>query len=214
MPFTQAVLSAASVGIGCGAGCGSAASAFLTTYVITEGKGVPSSLRQILSFYLGKVLAVLLVCLTGSLLGRSFIAADGTVAGFPLNRLQYGMMLVAAFWLLYSWIRERKGCSSCRHCAASVRLIPSFAVGWAYGLSPCAPLIMVLGYATFLSAGEAIVLGLIFSVASSLIPSLMVLIFSGVFSSQLKKQLGRMLPWIQLIIYMVYLASAVIGLCS
>ena len=214
MPFTQAVLSAASVGIGCGAGCGSAASAFLTTYVITEGKGVPSSLRQVLSFYLGKVLAVLLVCLTGSLLGKSFITADGTIAGFSLNRLQYGMILAAALWLLYSWMRERKGCRSCRHCAASIRLIPSFTVGWAYGLSPCAPLIMVLGYSTLLSAGEAILLGLIFSVASSLIPSLMVLLFSGVFSSRLKKQLGKMIPWIQLIIYVIYLVSAVIGLCS
>ena len=72
MPFGQAVLSAVSVGIGCGAGCGSAASAFLTTYVVSEGLKWSSSMRQVLSFYLGKMVAVLLVCAAGSLIGQAF----------------------------------------------------------------------------------------------------------------------------------------------
>ena len=76
MPFAQAVLSAASVGISCGAGCGSAASAFLTTYVISEGKNMAASVRQVASFYLGKLLAVLLICAGGSLLGEAFISAE------------------------------------------------------------------------------------------------------------------------------------------
>ena len=166
MPFGQAVLSAVSVGIGCGAGCGSAASAFLTTYVVSEGLKWSSSMRQVLSFYLGKMAAVLLICTAGSLIGQAFISSEGTVLGFPLRRLLYGVMLIAALWLLYGWFRERKGCKTCGHCASSARLIPSFAVGLAYGLSPCAPLLMVLGYAALLSLPAALALGLLYSMAS------------------------------------------------
>ena len=40
MLLSQALTSAAAVGIGCGAGCGSSATAFLTTYVLSEGNNM------------------------------------------------------------------------------------------------------------------------------------------------------------------------------
>ena len=214
MPFSQAVLSAVSVGIGCGAGCGSAASAFLTTYVVSEGLKWSSSLRQVLSFYLGKMVAVLLVCTAGSLIGQTFISSEGTLLGFPLRRLLYGVMLIAALWLLYGWFRERKGCKACGHCASSARLIPSLAVGLAYGLSPCAPLLMVLGYAALLSLPAALALGLLFSLASSLVPAILTLILSGALSARLVPQLGKTLPWFRLMVYLIYLGSALFGLLT
>ena len=214
MPFSQAVLSAVSVGIGCGAGCSSAASAFLTTYVVSEGLKWSSSLRQVLSFYLGKMVAVLLVCTAGSLIGQTFISSEGTFLGFPLRRLLYGVMLIAALWLLYGWFRERKGCKACGHCASSARLIPSFAVGLAYGLSPCAPLLMVLGYAALLSLPAALALGLLFSLASSLVPAILTLILSGALSARLVPQLGKTLPWFRLMVYLIYLGSALFGLLT
>ena len=214
MPFSQAVLSAVSVGIGCGAGCGSAASAFLTTYVISEGLKWSSSLRQVLSFYLGKMVAVLLVCTAGSLIGQTFISSEGTFLGFPLRSLLYGVMLITALWLLYGWFRERKGCKACGHCASSARLIPSFAVGLAYGLSPCAPLLMVLGYAALLSLPAALALGLLFSLASSLVPAILTLILSGALSARLVPQLGKTLPWFRLMVYLIYLGSALFGLLT
>ena len=69
--FAEAIASAASVGLGCGAGCGSSASAFLSTYVLSEGRGMRVALRQVLSFYAGKLAAVLLVCLGGALAGQA-----------------------------------------------------------------------------------------------------------------------------------------------
>ncbi|MBO4299641.1 MAG: hypothetical protein J5998_12685 [Clostridia bacterium] len=212
MPFAQALLSAASVGIGCGAGCGSAASAFLTTYVISEGKNMAASVRQVASFYLGKLLAVLLVCAGGSLLGEAFISAESALGGFPLRKLLYVMMLGASVWLLYGWFRERKGCKACRHCGASRRLIPTFAVGLAYGLSPCAPLMMVLGYSAMLPLPSALLLGAVFSLASSLVPSVLTMVLSGALSARVAEQLGKALPWFQLLVYLLYFISAFCGL--
>ena len=212
MPFAEAALSAFSVGIGCGAGCGSAASAFLTTYIVSEGREMRASFRQVLSFYAGKMLAVLLVCAMGSLLGQAFITNEGTLLGFPLRKILYGVMLIAAIWLLNGWFRERRGCKGCGHCTSSGRLVPSFAVGLAYGISPCAPLLMVLSYAAMLSLPAAMALGILFALASSMIPAVLTMILSGTLSKRIVPQLGKMRPWFRLIVYGLYLISAIIGL--
>ena len=134
--FAQAIASAASVGLGCGAGCGSSASAFLTTYVLSEGRGMRFALRQVLSFYVGKLAAVLLVCLGGALAGQVVMQSDSTLAGIPLSKAVYAVMLCAAIWLLVGWLRGRKGCAGGR--AARVAAIaatgrdPSLPSLWAW----------------------------------------------------------------------------------
>ncbi|MBR6220285.1 MAG: hypothetical protein IKQ80_06970 [Clostridia bacterium] len=210
--FAQAIASAASVGLGCGAGCGSSASAFLSTYVLSEGRGMGFALRQVLSFYLGKLAAVLLVCLGGALAGRALIQSDGTLLGVSLGKAVYAVMLCAAIRLIYDWFRERKGCAICRHCGGRLKAVPSFAVGLAYGLSPCAPLLMVLGYAAALTVPAALMLGTVFALASSLVPALLILALAGALSTKITAQLGRALPRFQLAVYGFYLFSAVYGL--
>ena len=82
----------------------------------------------------------------------------------------------------------------------------------AYGFSPCAPLLMVLGYAVLLSLPHAMALGVIFSLASSLLPALLTLALSGALSVHLAGQLGKTLPWFQLTVYLLYVFSAIRGL--
>jgi hypothetical protein len=214
MIFTQAVASAAAVGLGCGAGCGSAASTFLTTYVLSEGKKMRSSLSHVTAFYIGKMLAVVIVCVCGSVFGRVFIDESGTLAGFPLKKLVFIAMICTALWLIYGWFKKKKGCAGCRHCSERDRRVPTFAVGMAYGFSPCAPLLMVLGYAVLLSVPAAAGLGIVFSFCSSVIPAVMILIISGVLSSRISAQLGKFMPWFQIIVYSLYLVSGIIGLLN
>ncbi len=210
--FAEAIASAASVGLGCGAGCGSSASAFLSTYVLSEGRGMGFAIRQVLSFYLGKLAAVLLVCLGGALVGQAYIFTDGTLLGFPLSKAVYAVMLCAAVWMIFSWFRDRKGCAGCRHCGGKLKAVPSFAMGMAYGLSPCAPLLMVLGYAAALTVPAALALGTVFALASSIIPALLILALAGALSTKITAQLGKALPWFQLAVYVFYLVAAVNGL--
>ena len=115
MLFSQAAASAATVGLGCGAGCGSSASAFLTTYVLSEGKNIHCALSQVAAFYIGKLLAIVTVCAAGSVFGHAFIDENGYFAGIPLKKLVSAVMVCAALWLIRGWFRERKGCAHCCH---------------------------------------------------------------------------------------------------
>ena len=84
MLLSQALLSASAVGLGCGAGCGSSAFAFLSAYILSEGKGLSAALRQAASFLLGKLLAVAGVCVCSAILGRAFLGRESR-----LHRLLY-----------------------------------------------------------------------------------------------------------------------------
>ena len=205
MLLSQALFSSAAIGLGCGAGCGSAASAFLMTYIMTEGKTIAYTLKQVAIFYLGKLLAVITLCISASAAGRVIIREDGSLAGFPLSRAVSFMILLCSIWLIYGWFKERKGCHACRHCQANVRTLPSFAVGIAYGLSPCAPLMLVLGYSIVLSIPGAILLAVVFTMASSILPALLTLGLAGLLSVNISLQLGKYLPAFQLVVYIMYL---------
>ena len=214
MLLSQALASAASVGVSCGAGCGSAAFGFLSSYILSRGKGWSSALRQTLCFFLGKLLAVLSVCVCSSILGTALIDAEDALLSVLLHKAVYAVMLMSALWLLFELRREQKGCKACRHCVHSKPTVPSFAVGFAYGISPCAPLLMVLGYSALLSLGGALVLGAVFAFSSSLVPILLTLTLTGALSTQVSKQLGTWMPRFRLAVYLLFLIAAIVGLLT
>ena len=125
-------------------------------------------------------------------------------------------MLASALYLIWKWYRERrKTCSKCGGKCSSKKLnrvIPSFTVGLAYGATPCAPLIMVAGYAITLSLPGALLLGLVFALASSLSPMLLIFGLSGALSGKIRVQLGKAMPWIQLTVYIAFLILAIVSL--
>ena len=211
MLLYQALLSSTAVGLGCGAGCGSAASAFLMTYILAEGRKITDAIRQVATFYFGKLLAVVLVCCACAYAGRTFIGEDGYLAGFPLTKVVSWMILLCGSWLIWGWIQERKSCAHCRHCHCKGSVIPSFAVGMAYGLSPCAPLLMVLGYSITLTVPGAILLAFAFTLASSLFPAILTLGLAGILSVNISLQLGKHLSTFRLLVYGLYLLVGFAG---
>ena len=184
--LATALSAAVSVGLGCGTCCGTTASSFLAVYILSEGGGFKSSLKHVGGFFLGKILGVCSIT----------------------------VMLLSSLYLIWKWFMSRKhDCKKCGgKCSSKSRVIPSFAVGLAYGANPCAPLIMVAGYAIMLSVPGAILLGLVFALASSLSPALLIFGLSGVLSSKIAGQLGKAMPWVQLCVYILFLIVAVVTL--
>ena len=61
---------------------------------------------------------------------------------------------------------------------------------------------------------SAIILGIVFSLSSSLIPAVLTLILSGALSVRISAQLGKYLPWFQLFLYVIYLMTGLYGLIA
>ena len=115
----ESLTAAASVGMGCGTCCGSGISTALYTYITTHVKNMKQTFRAFLDFFLGKFLAVILLCCVASVIGENIIDDSGRLFGIKIGLIADAGMLVLGFWLLFGWIRERqgnKGCKSCSGC--------------------------------------------------------------------------------------------------
>lgn len=214
--LAEALTAAISVGLGCGTCCGTSASSFLAVYILSEGGGFASSMKHVGGFFLGKVLAVCSITTICAAIGNVFIDENGYIGGFNLHHAMSWIMLASALFLIWKWFRDRK--KTCLKCGGKCssknmsRVIPSFTVGLAYGATPCAPLIMVAGYAITLSIPEAFLLGTVFALASSLSPMLLIFGLSGALSGKIRSQLGKAMPWVQLTVYIAFLILAIVSL--
>ena len=216
----ESITAAASVGIGCGTCCGSGISAALYGYMTTHTKDIKQSVRAFLDFFFGKFLAVIFLCCAASIVGGSVID-EGRVLGVKAAMIVDGIMLIMGLWLLIGWIRERLGhhkCKSCKVCKteASAEERPHrgalIGMGFGYGISPCAPLILITGYAATLPVGFAALLGAVFSLASTVSPALFVMLLSGVLAKKMRKEIPQYLTWFRLACYILLIVLFSVGL--
>ena len=224
MGFTllfESMTAAASVGMGCGTCCGSGISAALYGYLTTHVRNIKQSLRAFLDFFLGKFLAVILLCCVASVIGENIIDDSGRLFGIKIGLIADAGMLVLGFWLLFGWIRERqgnKGCKSCSGCNDTDKPIDKtthaalIGMGFGYGISPCAPLIIIIGYAATLPLGFAALLGTVFAGASILSPMLFILLISGILSGKMYKEIPQYITWFKLGCYILLIALFAISL--
>ena len=83
-------------------------------------------------------------------------------------------------------------------------------MGFGYGISPCAPMILITGYAATLPFAFAAVLGAVFAVASTISPVLFIMLVSGAIAKGMNKEIPQYLSWFRLGCYilMIVLFSA------
>lgn len=222
--FFESITAAASVGMGCGTCCGTGISAALYGYLATHVKNVGQSFRAFLDFFLGKALAVIALCCTASLVGGKIIDDSGLLFGVRIGIIVDSVMLVMGMLVLVGWIRERRGhksCKSCKHCAGKQKpseneKSPShtalISMGIGYGISPCAPLILMTGYAATLPLGYAAALGAVFAVASTLSPVLFMLLISGVLAKKMRSEIPQYLTWFRLACYVLLIILFAVSL--
>ena len=213
--FTESLTAAASVGMGCGTCCGSGISTALYGYLTTHMKNIKQSLRGFFDFFLGKFIAVITLCSIASVVGSNIIDDNGCVFGIRTGLIADSVMLIMGIWLLVEWIRENNGHKSCKSCNGckddnsnkrdnkKSNHAALIGMGISYGASPCAPLILMTGYAASLPLGYAAISGAVFAIASTISPMLFMLFISGILAGKMYKEIPQYLKWFRLGCYIL-----------
>ena len=222
-------VTASSVGMSCGTCCGSGISAFLSGYMMTHARSFRESLAGFFTFYLGKILAVISICLATSLAGSRLMDDAGYIGPIPLAKVVDLGMIGMALWLLYELWREKSGRKTCAHCShsgaekasgkmasdmkapgkkAAGTLIEKadvqcfdrkmsrpalFLMGAGYGITPCAPLILIAGYCASIPALHAAFVGVVFAAVSAVSPMLILMLLSGVLAGRMYREIPKYL---------------------
>ena len=219
----EGIAAAASVGLGCGTCCGTTIHAALYGFLMTHVKDMGETLRAYARFLAGKVMAVVLLTTLASLLGKSLLDENGRAFGLPLSRLVDLFLILLGVYLLLRWVREAKGrkkasCLSCKGCTPHEASPASYGallgMGFGYGLSPCAPLLLICSYGAVLPVGHAALLGATFALASTLFPGLLFLAASGALATKMQREIGEQLSWLRLSSYILLIFLSLINICK
>lgn len=214
---------ATSVGLGCGTCCGSGAGILLSGYVMSHARDTKQSLAAFLSFFLGKVVGVAVLCLVSSLVGKAVLSQSDLLGSTWFDRAFDLLMIGMGLWFLFGWYREARGKKVCgdqcrdhhkmREAVQDGIHVPAlFAAGAGYGMTPCAPLVIVTSLCVTLPVGYAFVTGAAFACASIASPLLLVLLLSGILTTRMHKEIPHMVRWLRLACYLGMVALFLVDL--
>lgn len=219
------MLTGASTGLTCGVTCGACGNpmvnVFLASYLFTHTDRMKKSLIAFAGYHIGKAITVSLLCMMISWFGNQIVDAQGNFFGLNLHGIVYVLMLVFVIVLIIRWIRDfaNKDHSKCvENCQSHKEIKNSFASMFVYGavsgMSPCTSLLMILSYASALSVGEAVLVGLSFSLANSLIPLVLLTALTGLLSEQMYKEIPTKIRYFQLAAYLLFACVLIKNLLS
>ena len=160
------------------------------------------------SFFFGKILSVISLCMISSYLGNKFLFKDGHIGSIDLSKVMSITFIVLGSFLIVKYFYNRqKSDRSCKSCSGSCgsnlknKDWSPLIIGIAYGLTPCAPLLLIIGYASTISITNAILLGLCFSMASIISPMIVVVLLAGIISNNLYEELPKYIDLFKLMCY-------------
>ncbi len=189
-------------------------------------------MKGFLTFYLGKIAAVVMLCMVASGLGNTLMDSNGYIGPIAVKNVVDLVMILSGAVLTYKWMREhfggKKGCDSCHShhdhdseketikklSAEKPQYLLLFGLGGGYGVTPCAPLILILSYCIALPMWGAVLSGVIFTIASSLSPMLLVFLISGGLSGKLHEEAPQFLEYFRLLFYVLLIGFSVFSLMS
>lgn len=203
---------AVSMGLGCGTCCSPVISTFLSAYVVSHSNGVKKSILSFISFFLGKMVSVSLLCMISALISKQFINENGCIGSFNLQLFSQAAMSVIGAVMIIRWLfdmKKQKKCGSCKKCGKSeekFRFIPILMAGVTYGMTPCAPLLLMIGYCFTMPVSLAGITGIVFSLSSMISPILLLVVVTGVLSKKMSREIPEAVKWFRLTSYVLLMA--------
>lgn len=178
--FVACLAGAVAMGTSCGTGCSPAISLFLGSYVFHAEGDTKKSMGAFVKFFAGKAAAVILVCLAASVVGDFLIGENGYFHQYKLSFLMPLFLICSGVYMLRKcWLEHRhKGCGHCAggcHGGKTERFQDASPLigGFLYGLTPCAPMIILAGYAVTMPLGQALAIAVVFGLSCTVSPLLL-----------------------------------------
>lgn len=208
------ITTALSIGLSCGAGCSPIITTFLTTYILSHSNGIKKAVISYISFFLGKVLSVSALCVISAIISKQFIDKDGFIGSINLRLVAQLCMSAIGIVMVVRWILENNNkkeskCESCKNCNHTKKveykegILPMLLAGITYGLTPCAPLIIMIAYTFSIPVFYAGITGIVFALSSIISPVLLLIVITGALTKKIRKEIPDYLKWFKLASYIL-----------
>lgn len=198
-------LSALGLGLGCGTSCGSITTPLLTSFLMSKQSNAKEGIKVTTIFILGKIITYLSLGILSSLVGQVIISEKGSLLGINSTVFFNIFCIIIGIYLGYKGVQGlmfvNKKCSGCSGTCSTTKskimnynknsTIILFFGGVLYALTPCTPLLIMLGMTANVSIAYALVLMLVFSVANSISPLFVIGGISGYFSNKMWKEIPK-----------------------
>lgn len=208
--IAPALTTAITVGLGCGTCCSPIISTFLSTYVLSHANGMKKGVLSFVSFFLGKLISMTFLCAVAAIISKQFITADGYIGNFNLRLATQIAMSAIGISMALKWLienthgqKECKSCQSYEGLKGKAGFWPMLGAGITYGFTPCAPLLMMIGYSFTLPVILAGATGIVFSLSSMISPVLLLAIITGALSKRIQKEIPYFIKWFRLASYLI-----------
>lgn len=195
------------MGMSCGTGCSPAISLFLSSYVFNVDGDTKKSLLAFVKFFIGKASAVLLVCFSASVIGNILIGENGYLGKYKLNFLMPVFLIFTGLYMLKKSWKEYHN-KDCGHCSGECCHTPSdkfqnispLIGGFFYGLTPCAPLIILAGYAVTMPVLHALAISSVFSLSCTVSPLLLMLVLMKLIAVKMRREIPGLFNVLKIIL--------------
>lgn len=145
-----------------------------------------------------------------AVISRQFISPDGYIGNFNLRLFAQTAMSMVGIVMTVKWIIENtklqrvcKDCHGCTKPQGKAGFLPMLAAGLTYGMTPCAPLLLMIGYSFTLPVSLAGASGIAFSLSSMVSPILLLVVITGALSKQIAKEIPQHMKWFRLGSYLL-----------
>lgn len=216
------LLAAVAVGLSCGTGCSPTINMFIATYTMGNFNSFKKAIVGFLHFFLGKMTAVIGLAVLSSVLGSSIINKSGRIYGFDTTFvLDVSLILMGSFILIKSFLdrKREQGCSVCdKSCSREKSKLmkkgrmPIFLIGAAYGITPCAPLVMILVLVSSMNPARAVFYSGIFGAASMVSPLVLLAVFAGLLSSKMHKDIPQYIDAFKIVSCVLFVVIGAVSL--
>lgn len=219
--YSSPFLAAIAIGFSCGTGCSPVISLFLTTHIMGNSSNVRKGLLSFFHFFLGKTSICVILAFLSALFGSAILGNNVETLGFDLKLILDIFLIIAGLVPILRMLTSKKKhtCKTCNQsCDSHDKPLNSnrgftlFGIGAAYGITPCAPLLMVLFLASLNSPLRSLPISILFSIASSISPLILLSALAGFFSKKMYAEIPQFINIFQFISFIIFIAAGSISL--